>query len=195
MENDQGSGHYDAVIADLRRRIKQFESTITLLEQLKAGGLPDGAATTQQGASDGKGPTHGPAPTTGPGAFFGMTVVDAAKKLLANQRRQMQTTEIVREIERGGIVLTSADKVNTVGSILLRRFQNSGDIVRVARGVWGLQEWYPGRKFPKTGAPKVEDSGPKEDGTVVEVGNEVETNPDMQAQSEIEDLIGAGDLA
>lgn len=30
---------------------------------------------------------------------------------------------------------------------MTRRFKDVGDIVRVDRGVWGLKDWYPGRKF------------------------------------------------
>jgi hypothetical protein len=147
MENVQTPDPYDAVLADLRARKEHIENTITLLESLRAGGVPAPGTFPARQPAPAK---HSPVPHTGPGAFFGMTVHDATRKLLASQRRQMQTTEIVTELERGGIVLTSADKINTVGSILLRRFNQVGDIVRVARGTWGLQEWYPGRKFPNS---------------------------------------------
>lgn len=178
MENDQNPSHYDAVIADLRKRIKKLENTILVLEQLKAGGLP--------GISDelsSAGQPDSPAPMTGPGAFFGMTIADAAKKLLTTQRRQMTTAEIVPELERGGVVLKSVDKTNTVGSILLRRFQTIGDIVRVSRGLWGLQEWYPGRRFPG-GKAKAEESpkaGQEEEQQQNTVGNEDRTETDKPA--------------
>jgi hypothetical protein len=87
----------------------------------------------------------------GPGAFLGMTVVDATKKLLTNRRQTLSNTEIVSALEKGGVVLNSADKLNTVGSILMRRFNTHGDIVRVGRGIWGLQEWYGSRNFKKKG--------------------------------------------
>lgn len=44
-------------------------------------------------------------------------------------------------------MLTSADPVNVVGSVLTRRFNQVGDVVKVGRGIWGLKEWYPGRNF------------------------------------------------
>jgi hypothetical protein len=184
MDNEQKPGHYDAVIADLRRRITQLQNTISVLEQLKAGGLPgvpdlgdDHRETAGSGAES-------PAPATGPGAFLGMSIADAARKLLGTQRRQMTTSEITTEIERGGVVLTSVDKINTVGSVLLRRFYNTGDIVRVSRGIWGLAEWYPGRKFQKGGGAKSDESAPKDSEEPQQesagVGNEPGTEPDFQ---------------
>jgi hypothetical protein len=46
--------------------------------------------------------------------------------------------------------MNSADPINTVGSVLTRRFKDVGDIVRVDRGIWGLKEWYPNRTFRAT---------------------------------------------
>jgi hypothetical protein len=83
----------------------------------------------------------------GPGAFLGMTIPEAAKKLLAHERRQMNNADIVDALRRGGLVLNSADPLNTVGSVLNRRFKDVGDVVRVGRGTWGLKEWYPNRSF------------------------------------------------
>jgi hypothetical protein len=148
MENVQKVDHYEAVLADLRARRQKIDNTIAMLEQIRAGGLP-GLSDTPKGERDTPAAEAASAtPLTGPGAFFGMTIHDATMKLLRAQRREMRTTAIVPELERGGIRLTG-DKPNTVGSLLLRRFYTVGDIVRVSRGTWGLQEWYPGRKFPK----------------------------------------------
>lgn len=176
MENDQKPSPYDPAIADVRAKIKRLENTLLVLEELKRGGLGGiGDIASPGGQSGGQ----SPAPSIGPGAFFGMTIVDAAKKLLHSQQRQMTTSEIVPELERGGIVLTSADKVNTVGSILLRRFQNQGDIVRVSRGLWGLQEWYPGRKFPGGRNSKQEEQKADDFTPLMEsAGNEERTEPD-----------------
>jgi hypothetical protein len=148
MENDLIPDPYDAVLADLRAKKEQIETTIALLESLRAAGAA-AATVPQRGIGDAVMRGSKPPEAVGPGAFFGMTIHDAAIKLLRTHHREMQTTELVPELERGGIRLTSSDKVNTVGSILLRRFYTVGDLVRVGRGRWGLQEWYPGRKFPK----------------------------------------------
>lgn len=180
MENENRPDPYKAVIADLKAQREKIDQAISLLEALRTG-APAGTGIGAAIASGAAQKVGEPVPNLGPGAFLGMSIPDATKKLLASQRRQMTTPEITREIERGGVVLTSADKVNTVGSVLLRRFYNAGDIVRVSRGIWGLAEWYPGRKFQKGGG-KGDENGSK-DGTEetheesAGVGNEEATNP------------------
>jgi hypothetical protein len=56
-----------------------------------------------------------------------------------------------RRLQAGGLVLTSAEPANVVGSVLTRRFNQAGDVVKVGRGIWGLKEWYPGRNFKALG--------------------------------------------
>jgi hypothetical protein len=177
MENGQTPDPYEAVLADLRAQRDRIDSTITLLEGLRSGApatssRPAGGGT---GSPDEKG---GNRPDLGPGAFLGLSIPEAAKKLLATKRQQMRTADIVAELERGGLVLTSADKVNTVGSVLLRRFQTTGDLVRVARGLWGLQEWYPGRRFPGgKGKPDEAAKGGDEEQEKSPAGNVTDTQP------------------
>jgi hypothetical protein len=194
MENENTPDPYEAVLADLRAQKDKIDQAISLLETLHGAGVSMPAGAASAAAANAAAKAGGPVPALGPGAFLGMSIPDATKKLLASQRRQMTTPEITREIERGGVVLTSADKVNTVGSVLLRRFYNTGDIVRVTRGVWGLAEWYPGRKFQK-GAGKSDENGPKEgveetQQESMSVGNEEETKPHTEESNDGEGLIG-----
>jgi hypothetical protein len=59
--------------------------------------------------------------------------------------------------------MNSVDPINTVGSVLTRRFAQVGDIVRVGRGTWGLADWYPNRTFKKPGpkgSPAAEEASP-----------------------------------
>lgn len=174
MENDQIPDPYEAVLADLRAQKERIDTTITLLESLRAGGAAVPAAQGSFANQTAVKPKDDAGGEIGPGTFFGMTIHDATMKLLRTQRREMQTTEIVPELERGGIRLTSGDKANTVGSILLRRFYNVGDLVRVGRGRWGLQEWYPGRKFPKGKSDDNAKGGEQQENAV---GNEQSTRP------------------
>ncbi len=99
-------------------------------------------------------------PAEGPGAFLGMTITDAAKKLLANRRKTLGNAEIVTAFKAGGLVMNSVDPINTVGSVLTRRSNQVVDIVKAERGRWGLAEWYPGRSFKKKGASKGEGEQP-----------------------------------
>lgn len=135
---------YDSVLADLRAKREAIDNAITTLESLRDGRLGVGAAPAA---------AHTDPPAEDAGMFLGMSIPDAAKKLLLLRKRSMSNAEILKELQAGGLVLTSAEPMNVIGSVLTRRFNNVGDIVRVSRGVWGLKEWYPGRNF-KTATAK-----------------------------------------
>jgi DNA-directed RNA polymerase delta subunit len=98
------------------------------------------------------------------GVFLGMTIVDAAKKYLATKRCTQTNTQITNGLLSGGLILNSQEPMNTVGSVLTRRFHENGDIVRVSRGVWGLREWYPRQSF-KTKADQVTEASEREEET------------------------------
>ncbi len=131
---------YDAVLADLRAKRDQIDQTIALLSALRLGGTASGVMpVTQENAI-----------VETAGMFLGMSIVDGAKKLLALRKQTMGNAEIAKELQAGGMVLTSAEPANVVGSVLTRRFQQVGDVVKLGRGIWGLKEWYPGRSFKPT---------------------------------------------
>jgi hypothetical protein len=76
------------------------------------------------------------------------------KKLLAIRRQPLRNPDIATAFKTGGLVLQSAEPANPIGSVLTRRFNEVGDIVRVGRGTWGLQEWYPNVSFKRKGTSK-----------------------------------------
>ncbi len=137
---------YDAVLNDLRAKREQIDQTIRLLESLRLGDVqpmaPAGAGP-DAAAIDKMRQIH----ENQAGMFLGMTIPDAAKKLLTIRRCALGNVEIATALQAGGLVMKSADPVNTVGAVMTRRFQQVGDIVKVGRGVWGLKEWYPNRSF------------------------------------------------
>lgn len=150
--SERAQDAYAAVIADLKAKREQIDNTIAALEALAGGAvvISSGVGGTS-GVSTGT--AHGvahPIEETA-GMFLGMSIVDAAKKLLAMRKRTMGNVEIASEIQKGGLVLKSAEPANVVGSVLTRRFQQHGDVVKVGRGIWGLKEWYPGRNFKTIG--------------------------------------------
>jgi hypothetical protein len=127
---------YAAVLADLKAQRDKLDVAIAAIEALSAN-VPASAA-----------PSNDPnAAVDGPGAFLGMSITDAAKKLLAARRQPLKNPEIAAAFKLGGLHLQSKDPVNTVGAVLSRRAQEVGDIVKIGRGTWGLKEWYPGRSF------------------------------------------------
>lgn len=135
-----GFDPYEAVLADLRAKRDQLDQAIAAIEATRSGGGAPVAGSLQ-----------GNAPVDGPGAFLGMSITDAAKKLLAARRQPLKNPDIAAAFKAGGLHLRSKDPVNTVGAVLTRRSQEVGDIVKIGRGTWGLKEWYPGRSFKAKG--------------------------------------------
>jgi hypothetical protein len=135
-----GPDPYALVISDLRAKRAQIDQTIKLLEGLRSGATPATPA-----AEIAEAPAHHE--PVGPGNYLGMSIVDAAKKALASRRQALGNAEIHAMLKAGGLHMNSVDPLNTIGSVLTRRFNQVGDVVKVGRGVWGLKEWYPNRTF------------------------------------------------
>lgn len=129
---------YDAVLAVLRAQRDEIDKAIKLIDAIRGAALA--AAAPRDSLM-----TTGGGPNEGRGAFLGMSIVDATKKLLSTRKEALSNEEIAAALRAGGIVMESGDQVETVGSILGRRFDQVADIVRVGRGTWGLAEWYPDR--------------------------------------------------
>jgi hypothetical protein len=148
MSDAQTEDAFDLVVASLTAQRDRIDQTIATLRMLKASGFSGAAALgTAELLGTQISDIKDSQDRLGPGAFLGLTIVDAAKKLLAHERRQLSNSEITEALKRGGLVLNSADPINTIGSVMTRRFQQIGDVVRVGRGIWGLKEWYPNRSF------------------------------------------------
>jgi hypothetical protein len=138
-DQNQPLDPYEAVIADLRAQREKIDQTIALISSLR--GMSSGIAPL---------PREADRPEMKEDArsmFLGMSIVDAAVKLLALRKRKMTNNEILAELEAGGLEFSSQEPLNVIGSVLSRRFHAVGDIVRVDRGTWGLKAWYPGRNF------------------------------------------------
>ena len=136
--------NYDDVLTDLMAKRDKLNAAIEAIQELRGNGTASdishsSATSTQQaGAVDVLRDT-----------FFGMSIPDAAKKFLAMSKKAMSTQDIAEALERGGFTHGSGNFSNTVGSVLHRLDGTGGGIVRVARGIWGLAEWYPGRNKSK----------------------------------------------
>lgn len=140
-----GSDPYEAVLADLRAQRDKIDQTIAVLTSLRGGSsVPFAGVTAPISPRE-------PSVVETAGMFLGMSITDATKKLLALRKRTMGNADIARELQAGGLAMNSKDPINTVGSVLTRRFHEVGDVVKVGRGIWGLKEWYPGRTFKPNG--------------------------------------------
>lgn len=134
---------YDAVLADLRAKRDQIDQAIAAIESIRTGGPAPSRDQTQGNGNQPNGSVGGP------GDLLGLSIADAAKKVLTARRQPLKSADILEAFRAGGLPLTSKEPMNVIGSVLTRRFNDVGDIVRVSRGVWGLKEWYPNRSFKK----------------------------------------------
>ncbi|HXN97524.1 MAG TPA: hypothetical protein VN881_00535 [Candidatus Acidoferrales bacterium] len=123
---------YRAVLADLKERRVNMDIAIAALEVLC------GEPTVVIGATKESHSTEIQADT-----FVGLNIAEAASKYLRMMGRGAKSTEQVAEsLVRGGLAVTQA----SVSSILRKNNRTGeGDVIKVGRGLWGLQEWYPGR--------------------------------------------------
>jgi hypothetical protein len=139
----EGIDHYAVVLADLRAKRAQIDQAIQAIESLRG----TGSSAIPSGESQ-------PRSENEAGAYLGMSIADATRKLLESRKRAMGTSDIVAAITAGGLALNSADPTNTVSAVLGRRSDKVGDIVRPERGKWGLKEWYPNRSFRRNAKPE-----------------------------------------
>lgn len=140
---------YELFIADLEAKRTAFnawvDGAIQNIRQIQAAmaGVPlanGGAATTMTPSV----PTT-PPPTLTPDAFFGLSLAEAAIKILQTVKKQQTTREITDALEAASYHHTSQNFINTVNTALYRRERDEGDVVRIGRN-WALSEWYPGRR-------------------------------------------------
>lgn len=130
---------YEAVLADLRAKRASLDTAIAALEQIHVGSSGSGGSAAAAKPID---------PSSIPDdAFFGLSVVEAAKKYLALVKRKQSVKEIADALDRGGLPHTSSDFVGTVATMLRRA--NDAELAKVGRGDWGLAGWY-GNRRPKS---------------------------------------------
>jgi hypothetical protein len=136
--------NYEAVLADLRVKRASLDAAIAAIEQLQTVGGMSSEATALPKTID---------PSSIPDdAFFGLSVVDAAKKYLTIVKRKQSVKEIADALDRGGLPHSSSNFVATVATMLRRA--NDSDLVKVGRGDWGLAGWYGSRRPKPEPVPK-----------------------------------------
>ncbi len=165
MENGQPpTDPYEVVLSDLRAKRAQIDAAIAAIEQIRGAGVAPAAAPNPAAEMNDGGAVRS-------GMFHGKSIPEAARELLELKKREMRNQEILDSLRAGGVTLTSADPVNTVGSVLNRRSKDVGDIVRVGRGTWGLASWY---QNPQRFRAKSKISDDKE---ITEEGRPIEEKP------------------
>jgi hypothetical protein len=145
---------YEKVIADLEGRRLAFnasvDAAIIAIRAVLAAGTGIGRPHEPVAAS------AAPNGHLTPEMLFGKSIPEAAMTCLQTFKRPMGSKEIADALDAASYHHRSKNFPNTVNSILNRREENVGDVVRVGRQ-WGLAEWYPGRRR-KAERDKAEDS-------------------------------------
>jgi hypothetical protein len=134
---------YEAVLTDLQSKRDSLDTAIAAIRAV----LTSGAHVAVGGGSGAAGRTFDPA-SIPDDAFFGLSIVEGAKKFLTMVRRKQSVKELADALDRGGLPHSSTNFVATVATMLNRA--DDPDLVRVGRGEWGLAPWYGNRR------PKVE---------------------------------------
>lgn len=142
-----GDIDYAAAIDDLVRRRDELDRMIASLRTIwgvgQSGGGPSGGApnggssarqeTTRELRSD---------------TFFNMKAPEAVKAFLAIVKRPQSVKEIQDGLVAGGFISSAKDLYNNLYTAVTR-LQDAEEVVKV-HGKWGLAEWYPARRNPKT---------------------------------------------
>ena len=143
---------YEVVLADLRAKRDEINRVIQALQTFRSGSVkpvaPLAIPAEQRVIEPAVSPVTTPAPAM-KSPYLGMTIVDGTKAVLIDRLEPMGNADVVKSLRAGGMVLNSSDPINTVSSVLTRRFNQIGDIVRVGRGTWALADWYPDREFKR----------------------------------------------
>lgn len=143
-------------MADLYAKRDQIAQAIAAIEAIRGPSI-GGVSSSASGAASK--PTNGS--LDHPGALLGISIVDAAKALLASKRTPLKNPEFAALFKTGGLHMNSKEPANTIGSVLTRRMAEVGDVVRVGRGTWGLKEWYPNRSFKAKDEEKKDEKRPQ----------------------------------
>lgn len=132
------NGIYAVVIADLRVRRDEIDVAIKTLEAMQR--EPTDQANKASARRD-----NVIAIATREivvGDLLGLSISEAALKLLRLMGEGMSVREIAQTLKDHGFMIFSKDPVATVGVILSRRKRKVGDIIRVGSKKWGLKEWF-----------------------------------------------------
>jgi len=145
-----GDIDYEEVLVDLERRRAELDAAISAIRLILGASAGAGSGITprmpQVSGATGKLPSD---------AFFGMTVIDGAKKYLSMVKRPKKAAEITNALKQGGMLNTSANFVATVYTTLRRDAKRTGQVIQLPDKTWALAQWYPSGAKPRVAATGV----------------------------------------
>ncbi len=128
-----------ALEAAVRER-SELDALIEALARRAGVPVPEGSTSSSSGHSAPAAPDADPASLVADGEFFGQSATKAARAVLERlgRTRPLKTPEIYEAITKGGVKIKDME-------VLYKSLQRSQVFLRVAKGTWGLSEWYPDR--------------------------------------------------
>ncbi len=129
-----------ALDAAVQKR-QELDVLIAQLASFAGVPVPEGvAASAADSGAQLAAPDTDPSALVADGEFYGKSATKATRALLSKlgRTRPLKTTEIFEAITKGGVRIQDTD-------VLYKSLARSKDFLRVAKGTWGLAEWYPER--------------------------------------------------
>jgi hypothetical protein len=134
-EYEKEKNELDMIISRLRRELGMavVEPPSEPEEERVPTGLPTGTASVNE--------------LIQPGDLFGMTQVQATIEFLKRAKQPCSIRDIAQALYRGKAVDTPIDgtSLRNLSSVLSR----ADELISIARGRWGLKDWYPNRAVKK----------------------------------------------
>lgn len=157
------------LLAELEDAKRELEGLGLFIETLskRLGIDPDTSPTAEQaGPTDAAASTQEPSTLIYPNEFVGLSLPKAAEAVLmrfspAPNRRPLKTVELTNAIRKGGLQVANSSQ-------LYRSLHKHARFRTVGRGVWGLDEWYPGPRKPSRQEQTVADSNDGADASSVD---------------------------
>jgi HB1, ASXL, restriction endonuclease HTH domain len=153
---EQERDELNTIIARLRRELGVADVSVQAGENVGVGAAD--VARTSTGANNVN-------EIVRPGDFFGQTQVQATRQFLERCKQPATLQEIASALHRGKVtdrLIEGPGPLRNLSSVLSR----SDEFISVARGRWGLREWYPSRSVRKgkKGTPQAANGGAETEG-------------------------------
>ena len=129
-----------AVIADLEQQRDQIDALIAQLKGFQRNDFDLDKLTSAKPISRQPNQTVRDKTRQKDPASSRKSIVETAMDILKANGEPLPIKEIVERLEMAGSVSKSSNTYNSVNTMLSRRMKTQGDIIRVARGKWGLAD-------------------------------------------------------
>jgi hypothetical protein len=177
-----GREGWQAVLDSALEERAELDSVIAYASRQLGIEAPQGPMADEGGNGGSVNLTGEPSASVVEGQFVGMSGPKAAKALLERfgRSRPMKTDEIYAAVKKGGVNIGSS-------AALYRSLTRDDAFFKVARGRWGLSEWYPDR-LTKSGSGGTTPDEEEDLGSLIEPeesrsdGNEESASPGLQNQ-------------